>query len=61
MQLKQSDTGFFAGVHSFCIPDTGLDFTDVGTAHHQQAQSALSDTAADGERQLIIQQHLVEG
>ena len=33
----------------------------MGAAHHQQAQTALADTAADGQRQLVVQQHLVEG
>ena len=33
----------------------------MGAAHHQHGQTALADTAADGQGQLVIQQHLVEG
>ena len=59
--LQQRDPCFFAGVHRFLIPDTGLNFTNVGTAHHQHTQSALTDTATNGQGQLIIQKHFVEG
>ena len=33
----------------------------MGAADHQHAQAALTDAAADGQRQFAVQQHLVEG
>ena len=42
------------------VPDTGLNLADVGAAHHQHTQSALTDTAADGQGQFIVKEHLVE-
>ena len=51
----------FAGFHGLVVPYAGLYFANVGTFHHQHAESGLTDTAADGEGQQIVQQHLVEG
>ena len=42
------------------VPDTGLDLTDMAAAHHQHRKTALTDTAANGQGQLIVQKHLVE-
>ena len=33
----------------------------MGTAHHQHGQTGLADAAANGQGQLVVQQHLVEG
>ena len=52
--LQQPDAGFFAGFYGCLVPDTGLDFADVAAAHHQHTKAALADTAADGQRQLVI-------
>ena len=59
--LQQTDACLFAGFHGGLIPDAGLDYADMAAAHHQHTQTALADTAADGQRQLIVQEHLVEG
>ena len=59
--LQQPDPGFFAGVYRCLIPDAGLDLADVAAAHHQHGKTALTDTAADGQGQLVVQQHLMEG
>ena len=59
--LQQSDACLFAGFYGVMIPDTGLNLADMGAAHHQHSQTALADTAADGQGQLVIQQHPVEG
>ena len=37
--LQQTDTGLFAGQNRFVIPDAGLNFTDMGAAHHQHGKS----------------------
>ncbi len=52
--LQQSDAGFFASFNGLGVPDAGLDFTDMGAAHHQHTQPGLTDTAANGQRQFII-------
>ena len=59
--LQQPDAGLFTFLNGILIPDGGLDLTDVAAAHHQHTQAALANTAADGQRQLVLQQHLVEG
>ena len=48
---------------AFCllVPQGGLHLADVGLAQQQHAQAALADAAADGQGQLAVQQHLVEG
>ena len=58
--LQQTDTGLFAGLNRFVIPDAGLNFADMGAAHHQHGKSGLADTAADGQGQFSTQQHLME-
>ena len=60
-QLQQPDTGLFAGSNGIVIPDAGLDFADMGAAHHQHTQTGLTDTATHGQGQLAVQQCLVEG
>ena len=49
LYLEQPDTGIGTGFHGIVIPDAGLDFTDVGAAHHEHAQARLANTAADGQ------------
>ena len=38
-----------------------LDLADVGLAQQEHGQAGLADAAADGQGQLVVQQHLVEG
>ena len=52
--LQQTNTSLLAGLNSTLIPNAGLNFTDMTAAHHQHSQSALTDTAADGERQFAV-------
>ena len=59
--LEEADAGVFAGGEGLVVPDAGLDFANVGTAHHQQTQTGLTDTTADGQRQFAVQKHLMEG
>ena len=42
------------------IPEAGLHLADVARADHQHTEPALADAAAHGQRQLAVQQHLVE-
>ena len=59
--LQKSDTGLFAGFNGSMIPDAGLDFADMGAAHHQHSQTALTNTTTDGQGKFVLQEHLVEG
>ena len=58
--LKDHHASIPAGVERRLIPQAGLYLTDVAGADHQHAQTGLADTAADGQRQLTREQHLVE-
>ena len=53
--LQQGNACLLAGRYRFGIPDAGLHFADVGTAHHQHGKPGLSDTAADGQGQFVIE------
>ena len=54
IRSQQPDACLGAGFHGLVIPDAGLDFTDMGAAHHQHTKAALSDTAADGQGQFVV-------
>ena len=54
MRLQKRDSGFLTGFHGRNIPYTGLNFSDMGTAHHQHGQPGLADAAADCKRKLVI-------
>jgi hypothetical protein len=41
-------------------PDAGLYLADVGFVEHEHAQTALTDTAADAQWQLVVEQLLVK-
>ena len=47
--LQQPNSGFFTGFDGSPVPNAGLDFADMGTAHHQHTQPGLPDTAADSQ------------
>ena len=59
-RLQQADSRFSTGFYGFMIPDAGLDFADVGAAHHEHAEAGLADTATDGQGQFVVQEHLME-
>lgn len=59
--LQQNDPGVLAGVDGFIVPGGDLDLTDVGLAQQEHGQAGLADAAADGQGQLVGQEHLVEG
>ena len=50
-----------AGIDHLGRPVRGLHFTDVCLSQKEHAKTGLTDTAADCEREFIIQKHLVEG
>ena len=60
-KLKQSDACCLASVNGCLVPDARLHLADVRAAHHKHAKTGLSDASADGERELVRKQHLVEG
>ena len=60
-KLKKADASLFAGFHGLMIPNAGLDFANVGAAHHQHGKAGLADTAADGQGQCVVQKPLGEG
>ena len=41
-------------------PKAGLDLSDMGFAQEIHAKPRLADTSADGERQFVLEQFLVE-
>ena len=59
--LQKSYSCRFTSFDSILIPDGGLDLADMGAAHHQHTETALTDTAANGQGQLVIQKHFMEG
>ena len=59
--LQQNDPGVLAGVDGFIVPGGDLDLADVGLAQQEHGQAGLADAAADGQGQLVGQEHLVEG
>ena len=61
LTLQQQYSPFGADPAGLVVPNAALHLADVGHAHHQHAQAALADAAADGQGQLAIQQHAVEG
>ena len=52
--LQQRNSRRFTGLYGFAVLDTGLNFADVGAAHHQHGKPGLADTAADGQRQFAV-------
>ena len=60
MRLQKRDSGFLTGFHGRNIPYTGLNFSDMGTAHHEHGQSGLANTTANSKWKLIIQKHFME-
>ena len=60
-RLQQRNPGLCAGFQGFFVPDAGLYLANVGAAQHQHGKTALADAAADGQGQLVVQEHLVEG
>ena len=60
MILNQVHAKTFALPPHVVGPDAGLDFTDVPFVEQHHAEATLSDAAADAQRQLVVQQLLVE-
>ena len=61
LKLQQGNAGFGAGLDGLFIPNAGLHLADVAAAQHQHCQPGLTDAAADGQRQFVIEEHLMEG
>ena len=61
MILKKRYSVFFANANGLTVPDAGLYLAYMSAAHHKHTKSRLTDTAADGKRKLVIEEHLVEG
>ncbi|MBR6677451.1 MAG: hypothetical protein IKL23_01810, partial [Oscillospiraceae bacterium] len=59
--LQDLNACFAADLQRIIVPKADLHFTDVAGTQHQHTQTALTDTAADGEGQLAAEQSLVEG
>ena len=59
--LQQDDVVFGADAAGLRIPQGSLYLTDVHLIEQQHTQTALTDTAADGQRQLAVKKHFVEG
>ena len=52
--LQKGNTRLFTGFQGVLIPNAGLHLANVGAAHHQHGKTGLSDTAANGQRQLAV-------
>lgn len=52
LTLQKLDASLPAGTNRFLIPDAGLHLANVRATHQQHAQARLSNTAANGLRQL---------
>ena len=59
--LQQADAGLFACGGGLIVPDGRLHLADVCLSEQQHGQTRLTDAAADRQRQLPCQQHLVIG
>ena len=59
--LQQQDAGPLTGGGRLVVPDRRLHLTDMCLAEQQHGQARLADAAADRQRQLPCQQHLVIG
>ena len=58
--LEQCDAVFFAFPDHVFRPYRDLDFAHMGLLQHEHADTGLSDTAADGQRQRAVDDALVE-
>ena len=58
--LKERHSCFRADSYRLFVPNAGLDFADMGAAHHQHTKPGLANTTANGQWQFTVQQHLVE-
>lgn len=54
IRLQKRNVVFGADAYGVLVPETGLDFADVGTANQQHTQARLTDTAADSQGQLTV-------
>lgn len=59
--LQQHYSPAGAELHGLLVPYGGLNFADMGLAKQYHGQSGLTDTSADGERQLAVQEHTMIG
>ena len=57
--LQEHDSFFGAELDGIVVPDGCLHLADMRLAEKQKRKSRLADTAADGERKLAVQEHLV--
>ncbi len=58
--LNQVHAQFFAFMTHIVGPDAGLDLTDVSLVEQYHAETTLTDTATDAQRQFVVQQLLME-
>ena len=59
-RLNQRHSSFFTLLSHIVRPDAGLDFSDMGFMQQHHAETALTYTASNAERELIIEQTLME-
>ena len=59
-RLNQRHSSLFTLLSHIVRPDAGLDFSDMGFMQQHHAETALTYSASNAERQLIIEQTLME-
>ena len=59
-RLNQRHSSLFTFLSHIVRPDAGLDFSDMGLMQQHHAETALTYSASNAERELIIEQTLME-
>ena len=59
--LQKRDVGLFTGCDDVFGPNGAVHFSDMGLSEEEHADTGLTDTAADGEGERLVQNGLLEG